>query len=175
MAQSYGDLFAANMRAARARADLSQTTVAKRMKRLGFGSWSGGKVSECERGARAVMVGELLALAVSLECTLRDLVGEARPDARIAFPEVAWELSGVTVRNSGYGWNDYSVTWTDEDQVAIVTPANPYSAFAADKSDLIARTGPIHLGNTHPSRLARTAATVEQVKQEHPELARRVS
>jgi transcriptional regulator with XRE-family HTH domain len=162
MAQTYEQLFAANMRAARARAGISQATLAKRMKRLGFGSWSSGKASECERGTRAVVVAELLALSVSLECTLRDLVGEAAPDARISFPEVLWEISGTHVRNSGYGWNDYSVTWTDEDHVAIVTPANMYSAFAADKSH--------QLGVTPPNRIAR-----QWIGNQHPELARKVS
>jgi len=169
MAQTYGELFAANMRAARARAGISQKTLAARMQRLGFDSWFDTKVSRAERALVPVEASELLGLAVSLSCTLRDLVGEAPPDAVIAFPDPAFHVTGVMVRNSGYGWNDASITWPPApgDYPVITVPANAQSAFAHDKSHL--------LGTTEPRLFTRTMGTVEQIKHDHPELARPAS
>lgn len=136
MAQSYGQLVAANIRAARARAGISQKTLGRRMRRLGFGSWFDTKVSRAERDEAPVLVSELLGLAVSLGCTIRDLVGEAPPDARVTFPEPAFEVSGTVVRNSGYGWNDTAVSWHDGDMPWITSPANALSSRAWDKTPL---------------------------------------
>lgn len=158
MAQTYGELFAANLRAARARANLSQTTVAARMARLGFPAWDGSTVSKSERGVRPVLVAELLALAVALETTIGDLVGaNAPPMAVVEFPEPVFQLTGVNVRNSAFNFNDGATTW-EGDHLLIIRPANVWSAAATDK--------------TH---LARTATTVEQIKREHPELTRQAS
>jgi transcriptional regulator with XRE-family HTH domain len=148
MGTTYGDLFAANLRAARARAGIAQTTVADRMNRLGFEGWDGSKVSRAERGKTPVEVADLLGLAICLGCTLRDLVGEAAPDAQISFADPALEVTGVHVRNSGYGWNDASVSWHD-DEISIAPPASMSSAFARDRSPLLAAVP--------PDRFARTA------------------
>lgn len=130
MAQPYGDLFAANLRAARARAGIPQSLVAQRMKRLGFTSWSGGKASECEHGTRNVTAAELLGLAVCLDTTIGDLVGANTPPmALITFPESIYELSGVNVRNSAHNFVDGSTTW-NEDWLTVIRPANVPSAAA---------------------------------------------
>lgn len=137
MGTTYADQFAANLRAARARAGIAQKTVSARMKRLGFDSWDDTKVSRAERGAVPVVVGELLGLADSLGCTIRDLVGEASPDAKIYYPEPALFVTGIHVRNSGYGWNDSAVNWTDDEgqQLPLVmSPASPAAAWQFDKT-----------------------------------------
>src|ERR1700730_5806169 len=168
MGTTYSDLFAANLRAARARAGISQKVLAARMNRLGFDSWFDTKVSRTERGSAPVLAGEVLGLAVCLGCSIRDLVGEAAPNAIISFPDERFEVSGVMVRNSGYGWNDASVTWDEgsEDPV-IIRPASMQSAFAQSPSPRLAAP--------EPPRFARTVTTVEQIKHEYPELARPAS
>lgn len=132
MGTTYGDLFAANMRAARARANLDQQLVCDRMRALGFGTWNRTKVSEAERGIRPVVMAELLALAVSLECTITELVGAGLSDPDIEFP-TGDAVGAVSVRNSALGMNDHAVRW-DADTPTITRPANAYSARAWDKT-----------------------------------------
>lgn len=150
MRTTYAELLATNLRVARARANLSQNVVAARMNRLGFAAWDGSKVSRCERGSTPLAGAELLALSVALECTLNELTGgNTPPDALVAFPS-GYEVSGVTVRNSVYGWRDQSVTWDDDATPRILRPADPQSARAWDQSTIIAITD--------PARLARRAS-----------------
>ena len=49
MPDTYADLLAKNLRAARASADLSQADVAERMRALGFRSWLSQTMSASER------------------------------------------------------------------------------------------------------------------------------
>lgn len=150
MGITYGKLVAANVRAMRARLGVDQGTISRRMQALGYTSWSASKVSACERAARQIDVDELLALAAALECSVADLTGSATaPDVLVAFP-AGQEVSGVTVRNSVYGWRDQSVTWDQDDEPRIYRPAEVHSARAWDQASIIAITD--------PSRLARRAS-----------------
>jgi transcriptional regulator with XRE-family HTH domain len=125
MAQTYGDVIAANLRAARARARLSQTAVAARLQRLGYTSWDSSKVSRAERNGVAVLASELLALAVALESTVGELAGvNAPPDAIVEFPDPDFWLSGVNVRNSVYNFRDEAVKW-DRDYPVITPHTSP--------------------------------------------------
>jgi hypothetical protein len=148
MGTTYTDLVAANLRAARARANLSQPDVSARMIRLGFTTWDPTKVSACERGKRPVQLGELLGLAVVLDCAIAELVGSnTAPDVTVTFP-AGQEVSGVSVRNSVYGWRDGAMIWRDGDLV-IMRPVDPQSARTWDQASIVAVTD--------PGRLARQA------------------
>jgi transcriptional regulator with XRE-family HTH domain len=68
MPDTYADLLAANLRAARGAADLSQADVAERMRALGFRSWLSQTMSASERGKRRVTAEEILGLCAALEC-----------------------------------------------------------------------------------------------------------
>jgi transcriptional regulator with XRE-family HTH domain len=132
MGITYAALVAGNLRAARARARLSQPQVARRMKALGFGSWSSGKVSECERAERAVQLAELLALALTLECTITEIVSTPATDMSVDFPN-GMQISVTSVRNLSAGYRDFALIWGPEDRPAITRPANAYSAMAHDR------------------------------------------
>lgn len=150
MGTSYEDVFAASLRAARARADLSQNALSARMTVLGFAGWDSSKVSRAERGKVPVEVADLFGLALALGCTINELVGaHTRPDVIIEMP-AGYEVSGVTLRNSVFGWQDHTVTWDEgSDYPVIMRPATPFSAAAEDKSEMIAQA--------YPGRLVRTA------------------
>lgn len=64
---------AANVRAERARAGLSQQEVADRMTQLGY-TWFGQTVGMVERAERRLQVEEALALAVIFKCPLVTLM-----------------------------------------------------------------------------------------------------
>lgn len=147
MGSLYGDLFAANLRAARARLGLSQSAVAARMQRLGFANWDGARVSRTERGKLHVWSGELLGLSLALECSLAEMVGSnTPPDLTVTFPDPRFEVSGVTVRNSALGYRDGSVGWDPDSEYPVISrPGNVYSAMAHDKSRYIIDAGPERL------------------------------
>jgi transcriptional regulator with XRE-family HTH domain len=65
--EPYATVVAANLRAARAAADLSQADVGERMRALGFRSWLGQTMSASERGKRRVTIEEILGLCAALE------------------------------------------------------------------------------------------------------------
>lgn len=70
---TYTQLVAANVRAARAAADLGQGDVSERMNALGFTEWRRQTVSLTERARRVPRADELLALSLCLQTT-RDLL-----------------------------------------------------------------------------------------------------
>ena len=135
MAMTYADLVARNIRAARARVDLPQLTVSKRMKGFGFTSWSPSKVSECERAVRPVTTSELLALAVSLETTLAALVGAAPEDGPIDIGG-EWEIGAVSVLNLSHGIPDPAVSWAGPKRLdlSITMPSGPTAVSAWNKT-----------------------------------------
>lgn len=119
MGTSYEDLIAGNVRALRARANLSQEQVADRMYYLGFATWSHHKVSKTERAVSPVAAGDLLGLAVTLECTLAELVGSATPPAdEIEFP-AGYKVNGLMVQHSAQGWNERNVIWQPDGTARI--------------------------------------------------------
>jgi len=68
---------AADFRAARARAGLSQEMVAARMRALGYGAWRYQTVGAVEKGKRRLMAEEVMALACVMETTIAALMGYA--------------------------------------------------------------------------------------------------
>ena len=75
-----GEMLAANFRAARARAGLSQEITAARMRGLGFGEWRYQTVGTVENGRRRLTAEEVIALAGVLETTLYGLMSPSGND-----------------------------------------------------------------------------------------------
>jgi transcriptional regulator with XRE-family HTH domain len=62
------ETLAANIRAERARASLSQTVLAELMRDIGFSHWLSQTVGASERGQRRVTAEEILGIAKVLGC-----------------------------------------------------------------------------------------------------------
>ena len=75
-----GQMLAANLRAARERAALSQRVTAARMQALGYTEWYNATVSNVETGKRRVMAEEVMALAVVFETNTAALMSQESPD-----------------------------------------------------------------------------------------------
>jgi len=88
MPDTYADLLARNLRAARAATapKLSQADAAERMRALGFRSWLGQTVSASERGRRRITAEEILGLCVALECPPGALLLPVHGSPDIALP-----------------------------------------------------------------------------------------
>jgi 8-oxo-dGTP diphosphatase len=86
MPETYADLLARNLRAARAAANLSQADAGERMRALGFRSWLGQTVSASERGKRRVTAEEIIGLCAALECPPGALLLPVRGSADIELP-----------------------------------------------------------------------------------------
>lgn len=130
------DFLAANLRAARAVADLSQETVAARMRALGFTEWQYQTVGKAERGSkkggRRLTAEEIIALAEALGTTIFALMKPARDDGLIQFP-AGDAVSARSIALSAAGVNDDAVTWhgtepkfsTDSGDVTVAIIATP--------------------------------------------------
>jgi transcriptional regulator with XRE-family HTH domain len=69
----YGEILADNIRAARSRRRITQASLARRMRALGY-RWHFQTVGAVERGERTLAANELLGLSLALETTLDDLL-----------------------------------------------------------------------------------------------------
>lgn len=131
MGNTYRQLIAANVRAARAHAGLTQDEVAARMRVLGYG-WTQGVVGHVESGRKNLLSCDILAVAVVLETTVAALMAPS-PDGSPVDLGGGWQISAVSARNRAYGMGDPSVRWQD-DHLSIVSPASPWAARAADRA-----------------------------------------
>lgn len=68
-----GSALAANIRAERARAALSQQEAADKMAALGYDCWSRQTLAQIERGRRRVVAEELPGLALTFGCSVAKL------------------------------------------------------------------------------------------------------
>jgi hypothetical protein len=109
---SYGDVLAANIRAARSRARLPQELVAARMRALGFREWRYQTTGAVERGKRRVTAEEIAALAWVLQTSVKALMVPA-DDELVEFP-AGGVIAAAAVRRSTEGHNDGSVSWDGE-------------------------------------------------------------
>ena len=71
---TYGEILAANFRAARARCALDQEEVAARMRALGYSKWRYQTVGVAEKGKRRLAAEEIIGLARALETTIGALM-----------------------------------------------------------------------------------------------------
>ena len=106
----YGKILAANVRAERNRADLTQADVAKRMRRLGC-RWHFQTVGAIERGERPLSAYELAALAVVLDAEPAQLALPPPGVTTVLFGEQPVPAVRLSV-------NDGSVIW-DGDTLKI--------------------------------------------------------
>jgi transcriptional regulator with XRE-family HTH domain len=82
----YSEILAANIRVARARLDISQASVAKRMTALGY-KWTRQTVSEVESNSRRVLAEEAFALGFCLQTPVPFLLlGGPEFDRRATLP-----------------------------------------------------------------------------------------
>jgi transcriptional regulator with XRE-family HTH domain len=81
--QPYGNVVGRNISAARGRLQASQTSLAKRMRGLGFRAWQQQTVANVEKGKRRVTVEELVGLALALDVTMRQLLEPQPIDKQI--------------------------------------------------------------------------------------------
>jgi transcriptional regulator with XRE-family HTH domain len=95
VAADYREILAANVRSARTRRHITQTSLARRMTRLGY-RWHFQTVGAVERGERRLAADELLGLSVALETPMSVLVYRSPQDEelvslpsglRVALPE----------------------------------------------------------------------------------------
>lgn len=84
--RSYQEEIGANIRAERARAGISQTVVAERMRALGFDYWLYQTASASERGTRRVTANEILGLALAMGTTVPALMRAGTADHLVSFP-----------------------------------------------------------------------------------------
>jgi hypothetical protein len=113
----YSEILAANVRAARARADETQSAVAKRMRLLGA-RWHFQTVGAVERGERPLSAFEVGALALVLQTTPDVLYLPPQNAAQVAFGDQVVPAQRLSIV-------DDSVSW-DGDDLKITPPTEHY-------------------------------------------------
>jgi transcriptional regulator with XRE-family HTH domain len=110
---AYGLLISDNIVAARARARLSQASLAARMKSLGYG-WYSQTVGSAERGERRVTAEEVLGLALALETSVAALLRPSDDDKQVVLPAGQVFSTRWIRRLVGRGVNDGGLTWNGD-------------------------------------------------------------
>lgn len=103
----YAAELAANVRAARARADLTQKVLAGRMQVMGF-NWSPTLVAKLEAGNRPLLATELLGLALALGCSIPALTGASEDEHLVELPS-GKAVASATVRRLAAG--EFAASW----------------------------------------------------------------
>ncbi len=124
---TYAAVLAKNIRAARSRADISQDTLAARMRALGYKEWLYQTVGKVERGNRRVTAEEIRGLAWCMETSIAALIKPTQDDKFIEFPSGA-AIDVVSDRRSADGGNDGAVRWSGNEPVF---PGPPVTRAAA--------------------------------------------
>jgi transcriptional regulator with XRE-family HTH domain len=105
----YGVVLARRIRSARRDRELSQESVAARMRALGFDWWTRQTVGSTEKPTRRVTAAEVVGLALILDVAVPILLRAEPIDEGVAFPTGALEVESVN--RLVMGKNDGSVTW----------------------------------------------------------------
>lgn len=119
---TYGEVLARNIRAARSRVDIGQENLAARMRFLGFSAWIRQTVGATERGRRRPTAEEIVGLAIALETPAWRLMSPDEDDKPVDLqPEglkdvPAAYLRGLVIR----GKETHRVVW-DGDKPAFVS------------------------------------------------------
>jgi len=111
--QPYGKVVGRNISAARGRLQRSQTSLAKRMRSIGFSAWKQQTVANVEQGKRSVTAVELVGLALSLDVTVRTLLEPQPMDGQIELPD-GESYSERTVRLLVAEVNSRPIYWNDD-------------------------------------------------------------
>jgi transcriptional regulator with XRE-family HTH domain len=107
---TYGEVLAANARAARARLGIGQEQLATRMRALGYATWFRQTVSKAEKGERQILATEVIGLSYALETSVAALLVPTEDDKKIEFPSGRY-LAATSVADSVRGRNDGSLGW----------------------------------------------------------------
>jgi transcriptional regulator with XRE-family HTH domain len=142
---TYSDVLARNIRAARARADLGQESVAARMRALGFDGWVRQTVGSTEKPTRRVTAEEVFALSLVLKTSVRDLMAPEATDEAVTLPSGAvlawqWAKAVVTLRGglgSGMQWKGDAPVFPDPPR-RIRLPEHTMK-LASDRDEWMAR------------------------------------
>jgi transcriptional regulator with XRE-family HTH domain len=113
--QTYGSLIGREISAARGRLQLSQTSVAVRMRSLGF-DWHQQTVASVEKGKRRVTAEELLFLSYALQTTVAALERPADDGLVISVPSGGY-IAVASVQRSVAGVRDDAIQWKGNDPV----------------------------------------------------------
>jgi hypothetical protein len=112
---TFGQALARRIQATRRVKELSQESVAARMRALGFDGWTRQTVGSTEKPTRRVTAAEVVGLALALEVAVPILLRAEPIDEAVAFP--TGQLSIESVNRLVMGKNDGSVSWKDDEPV----------------------------------------------------------
>ncbi|HUK72225.1 MAG TPA: helix-turn-helix transcriptional regulator [Streptosporangiaceae bacterium] len=118
---TFAAVLAKNLRAARARAGISQQVFAARMRALGYDQWLYQTVGNIERGKRRISADELLGCAVAAETTLHALLSPSSDDLIVELPG-GGVLPVASVQRSARGINDAAVRWDNDRPIFTTEP-----------------------------------------------------
>lgn len=114
---TYGEVLARNIRAARSRVGIGQANVAARMQALGFTQWVPQTVSKSERNNRRLLAEEIAGLAAALGTTIRGLLTPLDEDKAVRLQPDGPAVAVSTVQMSVTGRNDGAVRWDGDTPV----------------------------------------------------------
>jgi transcriptional regulator with XRE-family HTH domain len=115
----YGEIIASNVRAARARRNITQSSVARRMKALGY-RWHFQTVGAVERGERHLLAEELLALSLTLGTPLDDLLLPPVDGQYARLP--AGRLIGLPASRRMPNPADWESAWDGDESILSTEP-----------------------------------------------------
>jgi transcriptional regulator with XRE-family HTH domain len=110
--QPYAKVVGRNISAARGRLQASQTSLAKRMRSLGY-EWHQQTLANAEKGTRRVDASELLGLTLALDITMRQLLEPQPMDKQVELPG-GESFSERTVRLLIAEVNSRPIYWKDD-------------------------------------------------------------
>ena len=120
---TYPEVLTANVRAARAQANISQKTLAARMTVLGF-NWKHQTVGKVENNLRPLFAAELLGIALACEVSMSSLLAGPEGDVLIPLtPDVS--VGSVSTRRLAYGNTDRTLGWADGELAVWTVQATP--------------------------------------------------
>jgi transcriptional regulator with XRE-family HTH domain len=130
---TYGEVLARNIRAARSRADVGQENVAARMRALGFKAWLRQTVGATERGRRRPTAEEIAGLSYALETTISRLMDPVDEDGTVELQPggAALPVESIHVSVTG-GRRVGELAWDGDKPVMVATREMGYEPRTAD-------------------------------------------
>jgi transcriptional regulator with XRE-family HTH domain len=123
--KTYAEEIAANIKAARTRAGLTQRQLASKMQTLGF-NWQHSLVAKLEAGNRPLLASEVLALCLCFGVSMATILGSAEGDRLVGIGKT--EVGSITVRRHADGiMSEFSraLIWYGDDHAAVFIFATP--------------------------------------------------
>lgn len=120
---TYGEILARNIRAARSRAGIGQENLAARMRALGFEPWIRQTVGATERrdaskaARRRPTAEEIIGLALALGTTVPGLMAPVDEHEAVELQKDGPSISVNSLAKLASGLNDRSLTWDGDKPV----------------------------------------------------------